>query len=112
MMTPGGVGTPCASPMWTATTDVNDFMARHGVERLAPRLPEQVVQGTLSLRVKRQACVGNLRAAVQLEEELRKQEGVIAAEAVARGMSYRVIGHALSVGKSAAHKSVFRILGE
>ncbi len=79
-------------------------MARRGVVTLAPDLPEQVPEEMLNPHVRRQTCVGHLRAAIELKAELKKQEGVIAAEARSRGISFPVIGHALSISKSRAHQ--------
>lgn len=95
----GWVGTPSTSPQWIFTMDVYDFHARRGVVMLSPDIPEQVSDE----RIRREVCEHHLRAAVRLQEELRKQEKLIAAEAISLGISFSTIGHCLDIGKSAAH---------
>lgn len=85
--------------------DMYDFHARQGVAALGQESPQRTSGRAPEERSRREACAGYLRAAIRLEEELRRQERNIAAEAVARGIPFKVIGHALDIGKSAAHKA-------
>ncbi|MDT0441527.1 hypothetical protein [Streptomyces johnsoniae] len=101
----GWAGTPCTSQVWILTVDLNAFMVRHGIVALAPDLPEPAPEDTADPHLRRRTGLGYLRAAMQLQKEVREQEDAIAAEAVSCGISFKVIGQALSIGKTAAHKA-------
>lgn len=94
------VGVPCSSRWWVFTADLSAYFARRGVAALA-------THELLDVSADPPGAVlqSYLRSAVQLLEILKVEEEEIAAEAIAIGMSWDVVGHALGIERTAAQKA-------